>query len=159
MQGYTQKSRDGNQTLPKERSQKQTEKGNPSQDSHRDSKAEGRTGGIKKAGRSKRPSDADSDDNPSSEASDAGRDADRSGSDSEPDKETAAEESDRSVTEITHSIAECERITGLKQTVTSAKTNKRDKLAKIIDLENCKGKAEKYRDLISLNPYGILIVK
>ena len=101
-QGYTQRSGDGNQTPTKDRSKKQAPKETPSLYSHSGS----RTGGSKKAGRTKRPSDDDADDDPSLEGSDAGRDADRSGSDNEPDKETAAEESDRSVREITPLMGE-----------------------------------------------------
>ena len=123
-------------------------------DSHRSSKVEGRTGGSKKAGRRQRPSDDDTDDDPSSEGSDAGRDADRYASDDEPDKETAAAQSDRSVREITPSMAEWEKITGQKQRSTSGKTNKPNKLVKIRDPENCDGTAEKCRDSITVDQYG-----
>ena len=120
-QGYTQRSGDGNQTPTKDKSQKQTQKENPSQDLHSAGKSKSRTEGSKKAGRTKRPSDDDPDDDPDSEGSDAGRDADRSDSDDEPDKETAAEESHRSIREITPSMAEWEMITGQKERSTSAR--------------------------------------
>ena len=77
------------------------------------------------------PSDDNPDDDASSEGSDAGRDANGSGSYNEPDRETAAEESDRSVREITPLMAEWEKIRGQKQRSTSVKTNKPNKLAKI----------------------------
>ena len=83
LQCHSQRSGDGNQTPTKERSHKQTQKENPSLHSHSGSKAEGRTGGSKKVGRTKRASDDDPADDPSSEGSDAGTDADRSGSDDE----------------------------------------------------------------------------
>ena len=158
-QGYTQRSGDGNQTPTKDNSQKQTQKENPSQDLHRIGSSKSRTGAGKKAGRTKRPSDDDSDDDPDWEGSDAGRDADRSVSDNEPDRETAAEKSDRSVREITPSMAEWEKITGQKQRSTSPKTNKPNKLAKIRDTENCDGTAEKWRHSITFDQYGQLIIK
>ena len=139
LQGYTQKSRDGNQTPTKDRSQQQTQKEHLSPNSHSIGKS--RAEGSKMAERTKRPSDNITDDNPSPEESDAGRDPDRSGSDNEP--QTAAEESDRSVREITPSMAEWEKITGQKQRCTSSKTNKPNKLPKIRDAEYCDGNAEK----------------
>ena len=158
-QRYSQRSGDGNQTPPNERSQKHSEKENPSLNSYSRSKAEGRTGGNKKAARTQRPSDDDPDDDTSSEGPDAGRDVDRSGSDDEPDKETAAEKSARSVREITSSKAEWEKITGQKQRSTSAKANKPNKLAKIRDPDNCHATAEKWRDQITLDQYRQLIIK
>ena len=158
-QAHTRKLGDGNHTSTKDKSQKQTQKKNQSQDSHSIGKSSSRTEGSKKAGRSKRPSDDDPDDDPDSEGSDAGRDADRSGSDNESDQETAAEESDRSVSEITPSMAEWEEITGQKQRSTSGKTKKPNKLAKIRDPGNCDGKADKWRDAITFDQYGQLIIK
>ena len=133
-QDYTQRTQDRNQTPTNDMSQKQTQKKNLSQHSHSIDKS--RTEGSKKAGRIQKPSDEDPDDDPSSEGSDARRDADRSGSDNQPDRDTAAEESDRSIREITASMAEWEKITGQKQRSTSAKTDKLNKLAKIRDPEN-----------------------
>ena len=151
-QDYIQTSEDVNQTPTKDRSEKQTQQKSPSHDSYSIGKS--RSEGSKKAGRTKRPSDNDPDNDPDSEGSDAGRDADRSGSNNEPDEETAAEKSDRSVTEITASMPEWENKTGQKQRSTSAKTNKPNKLATIRDQENCDGKAEKWRDPITFDQYG-----
>ena len=111
-QHYRRRSGNGNQTPTKDKSQKQTQKQNASQDSNSIDKS--RTQESKKAGRTKRPSDVNPDDDPDSEGSDARRDADRSGSDDEPDSETGAEESDRSVREITPSMAKWQQITGQK---------------------------------------------
>ena len=111
------------------------------------------------AGRIKTPADDDTDDDTSSQGSEARRDADRSGSDNEPDEKTAAEESDRSVREISSSMAEWEKIPGQKQRSTLAQTNKPNKLAKIRDSENCDGKAEKWRDPITFDQYVQLIIK
>ena len=155
LQGYTQTPRDGNRTATKDSRQRQSKKGNPSLYSH----TKRRTEVSKKAGRTQRPSDDDSDDDPNSEAKDAGRDADRSDLDNEPDKETAAEESDRSVSEITASMPEWERIPGQKQRSTSAKIDKHNKLANIRDTENCNGKAEECRDTITCDQYVQLIIK
>ena len=156
-QDYTQRSEDGNQTPTKDRSQAQTTKKNACQDSHSIGKS--RTEASKKAVRTRKTSYEDSDDDPNSEGSNAGRDADRSGSENESDRETAAEESDRSVREITTSMPEWEKITGQKQRRTSAKTNKQNNLAKIRDPDNCDGKAEKCRDTITFDQYGQLIIK
>ena len=68
-------------------------------------------------------------------------------------------ESDRSVKDITPSMAEWERIPGQKQRSTSAKTNKPNKLVTIRDSENCDGKAEKWRDPITFDQYGLRIIK
>ena len=54
-----------NQTTTKDRSQKQSQKKNTSQDSHSIGKS--RTEAIKKAGGTKMPSDEDPDNNPSSQ--------------------------------------------------------------------------------------------
>ena len=56
-------------------------------------------------------------------------------------------------------MAELETITGQKQRSTSAKTNKPNKLAKIRHLEYCDGKAEEWRDPITFDPYGQLMIK
>ena len=56
-------------------------------------------------------------------------------------------------------MSEWEKITGQKQRSTSAKTNKPNKLAKLRDPENCDGKAEKWRDPITFDQYGQLIIK
>ena len=155
VQYYTERMGDRNQTLTKASSRKQTQMQNLSKNLHKIGWS--RTDGYKEAGRTKRLSDDDSDDDLSILGSDAGRDADRCGSDDEPDKKTAAEQSDRSVGEITHSMPELEKITGQKRRSTSAKTNKPNKLAKIRDRENFK--AEKYRDTITFDQYGQLINK
>ena len=56
-------------------------------------------------------------------------------------------------------MAEWEKITGQKQRSTSAKTNKPNKLSNIRDSENCDGTAEKWRDTMTFNQYGQLIIK
>ena len=55
-------------------------------------------------------------------------------------------------------MAEWERIIVQNQRSTSAKTNKPNKLAKIRDPENCDGIAEKWRDHITFDQYGQLII-
>ena len=130
---------------------------NPCQDSHSIGKS--RAEGSKMARKTEKPSDEDPDEDPSSQGSNAGRDADRSDSDSEPDRETVAEESGRSVREMTPAMAEWEKITGKKQMRTSAQTNEPKELAKIRDPVNCDGKGEKCRDPITVDQYGQLIIK
>ena len=56
-------------------------------------------------------------------------------------------------------MAEWGKITGRKNRSTSAKTNKANKLANIRDSKNCDGKAEKWRDPITFDQYGQLIIK
>ena len=56
-------------------------------------------------------------------------------------------------------MAKWEKITGQKQSSTSAKTNKPYKLAKIRDSENCDCKAEKWTDPMTFDQYGQLIIK
>ena len=73
-QGYKQKSGDRNQPPTKDKSQKPTQKENPSQDSRSIGKS--RTEAGKKAERTKSPSDDHADDDPDTEGSDAGRDTD-----------------------------------------------------------------------------------
>ena len=56
-------------------------------------------------------------------------------------------------------MAEWAKVTGQKQRSTTAKTNRPNKLAKITDPENCDRKAEKWRDPITFDQCGQLIIK
>ena len=91
-------------------------------------------------------------DDPSGEESNNDDDS-RSDQGRRPDQEEEVEETDRSVREITPSMAEWEKVTDQKQIIrkkTTQATRARG-LAKIKDPENCDGKSQKWRDPITFD--------
>ena len=79
-----------------------------------------------------------------------------------PDTEEEAEETNKSVREMTLSMKEWQKVTGQKQ---KPKANKSKQLAtarglaKIRDSETCDGKSQKWRDQISFDQWGQRVVK
>ena len=108
----------------------------------------------KKIATGRNPNDSD---DPSGEeyniddnGSDRGRKSDQG---RRPDQEEEAEETDRSVREITPSMAEWEKVTGQKQFIRkkSRQVSRARGLAKIKDPENCDGKSQQWRDPITFD--------
>ena len=79
-----------------------------------------------------------------------------------PDKEPEAEETVRSVTEITASMKEWEKVTGQKQRHNAKKSKQlatARRLAKIRDSETCDGKSQKWTDEMTFDQWGQRVVK